>query len=134
MLTCQINIQSGLKFRTFEFRIHSKTEHFYVLYWNVLFSNLYIKRPSLERPFRKFRFRMVGTRTERLWSIWIPNAIGIRAPTVHHNIVCTSQYRVLFRVQQHTTLWSKFLVFSKRFKKSAKKLCKNIFSIGSKKM
>ena len=27
-------IQWGLEFRTFEYRIHSKTEHFHVLYWD----------------------------------------------------------------------------------------------------
>ena len=45
----------------------------------------FIKRPSLERPFlmlRMFCFQMVGTRTERLWTIRIPNLFGIRAPTV----------------------------------------------------
>ena len=30
----------------------------------------------------KFGFQMVGTRTEQLWTIWIPTLFGIRAPTV----------------------------------------------------
>ena len=94
-------LQSGLEFRTFEYRIHSITKRFKVRFsngkktkwrpfcsvfeWSGPFEyrtmvslgrfiyinkfNLYIKRPSLERPFwmfRMFGFRMVGTRTERL--------------------------------------------------------------------
>ena len=42
-------IQSGLEFGTFEFRIHSKTEHYKVRFLNVLFSNIPILNIRLKK-------------------------------------------------------------------------------------
>ena len=46
-----IVVQSGLEYRTFEFRIHSKTERFHVLYWD---GSVFER----SEPFMVFGFRM----------------------------------------------------------------------------
>ena len=46
-----ILVQSGLEYRTFEFRIHSKTKRFHVLYWD---GSVFER----SEPFMVFGFRM----------------------------------------------------------------------------